>query len=115
MRLMEPLSEEVGFLLGGKILLFSPPAANLGSSLVGEKGGSLGRLVWTYNQRSGGSWPLRRQGFQWGGPGLLGAWQGVWFCSSTVSSLLCRDSQRRLGTVCFSLGKPGRTAAGEGL
>ena len=50
MRLMEPLNEEVGFLLGGKIVLFSPPAANLGSSLVGEKGGSLGRLVWIYNQ-----------------------------------------------------------------
>jgi len=51
----EPLSEEVEFLRGGKILLFSPPAANLGISPAGEKGGSLGRLVWTYNLRSGGS------------------------------------------------------------
>ena len=111
----EPLSEEVEFLLGGKILLFSPTAANLGVSPAGEKGGSLGRLVWTYNLRSGGSWPLRQQVFPWGRPGLLGAWQGVWFCSSTVSSLLCPDSQRRLGTVCFSLGKPGNTGAGERL
>lgn len=50
MRLMEPVSEDVGFLLGGKILLFFPPATNLSASPAGEKGGSLGRLVWTYNQ-----------------------------------------------------------------
>lgn len=48
--LTEPLSEEVGFLLGGKILLFFLPAANLSASPAGEKGGSLGRLFWTYNQ-----------------------------------------------------------------